>query len=110
MCGRGRLFPIMRSCPHIVKGENPLSPRKSLPPEMRVGYDPNKVSTFCLRIRERREAIGMTQAELGEILNMRATEVSAMEGGKFPRQEWRFTALAKAMGVSLDWLFGLTDE
>ena len=61
---------------------------------------------FCTRVKEKRESIGMTQQALGDLIRMRATEVSRMERGKLPRDEWRLVAIADALGVSLDWLFG----
>ena len=87
-----------------------MSPRKSLPPEQRAGYDPSKCPTFCRRVRERRESIGMTQLDLGAAIGIRKQEVSTLEGGKFPRDHDRIVAIAKALQTDLNYLFGLTDE
>ncbi len=35
-----------------------------------------------------------------------ATKVGVLETGTFPRDEWKIKAIADALGVSLDWLFG----
>ena len=74
------------------------------------GYDPSRPPVFCSRVRERREALGMTQPQLGEKIGMVTQAVSRMESGKLPRDEWRLVAIAHALRTDLNFLFGLTEE
>jgi transcriptional regulator with XRE-family HTH domain len=66
-----------------------------------------KASFFCARVRQAREASGVSQEALGKTLGVRQAEISRWERGMFPRDEARIVAIAKALNVSLDWLFGL---
>ena len=87
-----------------------MVPRKSLSPEERAGFDPSTFPTFCRRVRERRIVLEMTLEQFGQKVQMTKQGVSNMEGGKFPRDHDRIIAIADALGVSLDWLFGRRDE
>lgn len=64
---------------------------------------------FCARVKERREALGLTGQQLGDLILMPHQSVYRLESGKLPRDEWRLVAIAKALDVSLDWLFGLDE-
>ena len=61
---------------------------------------------FCDRVRQARETSGMSQETLGKSIGLRQAEISRLERGMFPRAETRIRAIADALGVSLDWLFG----
>jgi len=67
--------------------------------------------TFSLRLREARERKKLTQKQLAELAGITAASVSAYEkldSAKSPSMEIAIQ-LAKALGVSLDWLAGIGD-
>ena len=68
--------------------------------------------TFSLRLREARERKKLTQKQLAELAGITAASVSAYEkldSAKSPSIEIAIQ-LAKALGVSLDWLAGISDD
>ena len=67
---------------------------------------------FSLRLREARERKKLTQKQLADAAEITAASVSAYEkidGTKSPSIDIAIR-LAKALGVSLDWLSGLPDD
>jgi len=71
-----------------------------------------QTETFALRLREARERKKLTQKQLADMAEITAASVSAYEkidGAKSPSIEIA-TKLAKALGVSLDWLAGLSSN
>lgn len=70
---------------------------------------------FAKRIKETRENAGIKQFELAKIVNITPTTLSAYElfdatsTGKKPSLH-NAIEIAKALGVSLDWLCGLSNE
>jgi transcriptional regulator with XRE-family HTH domain len=67
---------------------------------------------FSLRLREARERKKLTQKQLADMAEITAASVSAYEkidGTKSPSIDIA-VKLAKALGVSLDWLAGLPDD
>ena len=63
------------------------------------------------KVKKRREEIGFTQMELAKKSGMTQARISEVESGK--RQQMTFTnlrALARALGVSADFLIGTWDD
>lgn len=59
------------------------------------------------RIQARRQALGLSQAELGKLLGLAGSNVAQVEGG-LPISEKKLDAFAKALGVSTPFLrYGL---
>jgi len=67
-----------------------------------------KKSVFCVRVREARAMRGLSLSQLGKLVGIAQPSVARMESGMFPRDESRIRAIADALDVSLDWLFGRT--
>lgn len=68
--------------------------------------------TFSRRLKEARERKKLTQKQLADMTEITAASVSAYEkidSSKSPSIETA-SKLAKALGVSLDWLAGLPDD
>lgn len=84
-----------------------MSPRKPVSPENRKGYSGKKIAVFFEKVRAKRMEQNMTQGDLAQILGIPQQRISEMEAGQFPTDPERIIALAKALGVSLDWLFGI---
>jgi transcriptional regulator with XRE-family HTH domain len=63
------------------------------------------------RVRERREAIGMTQQDVAEKTGIQQTLISRIERGvnANPHADV-LLRLARALHCSIDWLVGLYDE
>jgi transcriptional regulator with XRE-family HTH domain len=61
------------------------------------------------RIRERRKALGLSQDDLAELAGCLQTQISRYENNEALPQSDALRALAKALGVSADWLLGLSD-
>jgi transcriptional regulator with XRE-family HTH domain len=63
------------------------------------------------RVKTARERLGWNQAELARRLGASAYGVNLLEQGKtpYPRAD-RIIALAQLLGVSADYLLGLTDK
>ncbi|MCD8140499.1 MAG: helix-turn-helix transcriptional regulator [Planctomycetaceae bacterium] len=83
-----------------------MSPKKSVLPENRKRYSKKNVSTFSVNVQKRRLEIELSQAALGEKIGVPASRISDIEGGRFPYNPDRIIAIADALDVSLDWLFG----
>ena len=64
---------------------------------------------FSQRIRAAREATGMDRAAFAEKIGEYKATYSAWENGNLPGSG-AFPRLAKALGVSTDYLYGLTDD
>jgi hypothetical protein len=62
------------------------------------------------RIRAARDARGWTQFQLGIVLGRRDTEVSRWERGALTPRAAAIAEVALALGVSADYLLGLTSE
>lgn len=59
------------------------------------------------RFKAAREAAGLSQAALAEILEVREGDLYRWEHGKNLPQAHRLPAIAAALGVTLDALFGI---
>lgn len=70
------------------------------------GSDPKELSRnrkLGVRARERREELGLTQKELGQISNINKNTIQGYEAGKYPKGDY-VIRLAKALKCSIDWL------
>lgn len=61
------------------------------------------------RIKSLREQIGMTQAELGKLLNVRDAAISKYESGKVPLTGETLLQLSKIFNTSIDYILGNDD-
>ena len=61
---------------------------------------------FAKGLRDRREAIGMTQAQVAAITSVHVTTVSAWEAGTREPSLGAVVQLAQVFGVTTDWLLG----
>ena len=64
---------------------------------------------FCKRLRETREQTGLSKKEFAESIEEYPGTYSAWENKSLPGSD-RLVKLALCLGVSLDYLFGLTDD
>lgn len=64
---------------------------------------------FCARLKSRREATGMDRKQFAESIDEYPNTYSAWENASLPGSD-RLTKIALCLGVSLDYLFGLTDD
>lgn len=62
------------------------------------------------RIKQLREERGMTQPELGKVLNVQGAAMSKYENEKIPLTTEAIKTLAEFFGVSTDYLLGKTDD
>ena len=62
------------------------------------------------RIKQLREERGMTQPELGKVLNVQGAAISKYENEKIPLTTDTIKALSEFFGVSTDYLLGKTDD
>lgn len=82
--------------------------------ENNLGDKMEQDNIFAKRLKESRLRTGLKQADLAEKAGITAASISAYESadgtkGKNPSLE-NAKAIAKALGVSLDWLCGLSDS
>ena len=70
----------------------------------------NAKKVFPERLQERRKKLSMTQMELAEIVGIRCESIRLYELGKAMPSGDKLAGMAKALGVSSDWLLGLTER
>lgn len=58
------------------------------------------------RVREARDAAGITQEELAEACGLHRTTVSHVEAGRRSVPMHALVPVADALGVSVDWILG----
>ena len=87
-----------------------MSPRKPVSPKDRKAYDGREIPIFCHNVRRKRIEMGYTQEELARLCSTTTPRISQLEMGRLPRDEKRIIALAKALKVDINWLFGFTPE
>ena len=68
------------------------------------------LKAFGLRIRRARMALGLTQRDCARLLSMPAVSLCAVERGRRKVYHDRLGELALALGVSADYLLGITPE
>jgi transcriptional regulator with XRE-family HTH domain len=83
-----------------------MTPRNPISPELRRGSGSMKNDVFFKNLQKRRLELGLTQEFVAKILNIHASQYSTLEGGAFPRDPRRIVALAKALKVDINYLFG----
>ena len=66
-------------------------------------------AAFGARLRKAREATGLDRAAFAESIGAYKATYSAWENGSLPGSS-QFPELARALGVSTDYLYGLTDD
>lgn len=84
-----------------------MSPRPALRPANKKGYNAKKITVFAENLYLRREELQLTQKELGQMIGVPDSRISAYEAGVFPTDPEKFVAIANALNVTLDWLFGV---
>lgn len=62
------------------------------------------------RVREAREAAGLTQAQLADLIGMSRKTVNTVENGVFVPSTVVALKLARALGEPVEGLFSLADE
>ena len=62
------------------------------------------------KVKELRDALGLTQKELGEHVNVSRQAINAIENGKFDPSIWLAYDLAKLFDVSIEELFVFYEE
>ncbi len=62
------------------------------------------------KIKQMRIKMNLTQEELAHLCGTTTPRISQLELGRLPRDENRIIALARALGVDINWLFGFTPE
>jgi len=72
------------------------------------------LETFARRLRDKRESLKLTQAQLGEKIGVTSQAISAYEkniqgNGKSPTLD-KLIQLANALGVTVDWLCGIDNQ
>lgn len=65
---------------------------------------------FAERLKELRAEAGLTQSELAGIINTTDDSIYSWEKGRSEPSLGVLCSLSKALGVSSDYLLGLTDE
>lgn len=83
-----------------------MSPRNPVSPEKRKRSSKKEIHIFFKKMHHQRLALKMDQATLADALGMTRGNVSRMEAGVFPSDPAKIVAIADALNVSLDWLFG----
>jgi transcriptional regulator with XRE-family HTH domain len=68
-----------------------------------MAFDGNKA-------RRRREALGLSRSALARQLNVREDRLGRLERGEADPRSAELLALAKHLGVSADYLLGVSDE
>ncbi len=81
-------------------------PRKPANPYSRKTYTGKTIPAFCINVQKKRLELGMSQAELAEKIDTARPRISELESGRFPEDPERIVAIAKALSVDINWLFG----
>lgn len=66
--------------------------------------------SICFRMKQLRRELGLTQAEIAEKTGIEKSSVSAYEKGTRAPAAVAAAKIAKALGVSLDYLCGINDD
>jgi transcriptional regulator with XRE-family HTH domain len=66
---------------------------------------------FGYKVRLRREKLGWTQTELAKAIGLTQNRISKIESGELTQLSFKnLRALARTLGVSVDWLLGTWDD
>ena len=66
--------------------------------------------SFGKRLRNLRENKGLTQEELGKIINQKKSNISKYENERLQPSMETINSFAEYFNVSIDYLFGRTDD
>ncbi len=66
--------------------------------------------TFGIRLKSCRKGMGLTQMKFSQIVGISQPNLSAYESGRFMPSVDKLVRIADALGVSVDYLLGLSDE
>lgn len=66
--------------------------------------------TVALRIKQRREQLGMRQFDLAAVSGISQAQISKYEAGTSEPTAHTLYQLARALNTSADWLLGLSNE
>ena len=108
------------TCPAACSFARPHEPEKGAggiapPPKLENRVEDTretwsqKREQFSARLRELREKTGMDRQAFADSIGQYKATYSAWENGNLPGSD-AFPRLAKALGVSTDYLYGLTDD
>lgn len=76
---------------------------------MSKGHDP-LVEKIAQRLKEAREAAGLTQTQVAKALNTSQEKISRNENAKAKPDVEYVVGFARLYGVPTGWLLGLTDD
>ena len=81
---------------------------------MKLQKSEGRANSAGVRVRQRREELGISQEQLAaraqlEGLSITQKVVSRMETGDRVMPDYELPVLARILGVTVDWLLGLTD-
>ena len=66
---------------------------------------------FGQKVKLRRDQLGWTQTELAKTIGLTQNRISKIESGDLTQLSFKnLRALARALGVSVDWLLGTWDD
>ena len=66
---------------------------------------------FSQKVKLRRDQLGWTQTELAKTIGLTQNRISKIESGDLTQLSFKnLRALARALGVSVDWLLGTWDD
>ena len=66
---------------------------------------------FGHKVKMRREKLGWTQTELAKAIGLTQNRISKIESGEVTQLSFKnLRALARALGVSVDWMLGTWDD
>lgn len=66
------------------------------------------IKQFCIKLKEARQAAGITQEQIGRELGILQTAYSRFERGVYQFSYDQLFYIAKRFDISLDYLFGLS--
>ena len=90
--------------------DNTCTPIEKARSVKRKNYGHETESPFFKNILSRRLELNLTQEQLAEIIGFDRTWVTRLEKGTFPQSPDKIVAIADALDVSLDVLFGREEE
>ena len=96
------------ACQYVPKEEQPEPERNKALEDPRLDWK-NIKACFQARLQHAREQTGLSRKEFAESIGEYPATYSAWENGNLPGCD-RMPKLALALGVTTDYLFGLTDE
>ena len=71
---------------------------------------PERAAVFASRLRQARQAKGLSQAALAETVGTRQSQISRNESGRRWPDSETLCRLADALGLTTDYLMGRTDD